>query len=188
MQTEAQSLADALARKAEAVRAMGMVDALAQRIGRLHDSSLAAQQQAAERGGVVMGITRAVRLAVQSGVMGLGAWLVLENELTPGAMLAASILVSKALAPVEQMVGAWRTVTSGRESWARLRELLAGDGGRRIRSPCPPPSAGSRSRRPWSAPRTAGRCCATSPSRSSPANASPSSAHRAPARARSAAC
>ena len=129
MQTEAQLLADALARKAEAVQAMGMIDALAQRIGRLHDSSLAAQQQAAEAGGVVMGITRAVRLAVQSGVMGLGAWLVLENELTGGGMIAASILVSKALAPVEQMVGAWRTVSSGRESWARLRELLAGDGG-----------------------------------------------------------
>ena len=91
MQTEAQLLADALARKAEAVQAMGMIDALAQRIGRLHDSSLAAQQQAAEAGGVVMGITRAVRLAVQSGVMGLGAWLVLENQLTGGGMIAASI-------------------------------------------------------------------------------------------------
>jgi PrtD family type I secretion system ABC transporter len=129
MQTEAQLLADALARKAEAARAMGMVEALGQRIGRLHDSSLAAQQQAAEAGGVVMGITRAVRLAVQSGVMGLGAWLVLANELSPGGMIAASILVSKALAPVEQMVGAWRMVNSGRESWARLRQLLAGDGG-----------------------------------------------------------
>jgi ATP-binding cassette subfamily C protein/ATP-binding cassette subfamily C exporter for protease/lipase/ATP-binding cassette subfamily C protein EexD len=127
-QLEAQELADALARKAEAARAMGMVDALADRIGRLHGASLAAQQSAAERGGVVMGLTRAVRLAVQSGVMGLGAWLVLGDQLTPGAMLAASILVSKALAPVEQMVGAWRTVNSGRESWARLREVLAGDG------------------------------------------------------------
>ena len=89
-----------------------------------------------------MGITRAVRLAVQSGVMGLGAWLVLENELTGGGMIAASILVSKALAPVEQMVGAWRTVNSGRESWARLRELLAGDApAAPILSPCPLRSA-----------------------------------------------
>jgi ATP-binding cassette subfamily C protein/ATP-binding cassette subfamily C exporter for protease/lipase/ATP-binding cassette subfamily C protein EexD len=127
-QAEAQLLADALARKAEAVRAMGMIGALAQRIGRLHDTSLAAQQRCAEFGGVVIGITRAARLAVQSGVMGLGAWLILENQLTGGGMVAASILVSKALAPVEQMVGAWRTVCSGRESWARLRELLAGDG------------------------------------------------------------
>ena len=51
--------------------------------------------------------------------MGLGAWLVLENQLTGGGMIAASILVSKALAPVEQMVGAWRTVK------ARARELGA---------------------------------------------------------------
>jgi PrtD family type I secretion system ABC transporter len=138
-QLESLALADALARKTEAVRAMAMIDALAHRIGRLHGTSLAAQQRAAERGGVVMGLTRAVRLAVQAGVMGLGAWLVLENELTPGAMLAAAILVSRALAPVEQMVGAWRTVTSGRESWARLRDLLATDAGPAERLSLPAP-------------------------------------------------
>ncbi|MFL5338252.1 MAG: ATP-binding cassette domain-containing protein, partial [Geminicoccaceae bacterium] len=62
---------------------------------------------------------------VQVGVMGLGAWLVLRSELSPGAMLASSILVSKALAPVEQMVGTWKTVGGARDSWGRVRELLA---------------------------------------------------------------
>ena len=71
-----------------------------------------------------MGVTRALRLWVQIGVMGLGAWLVLRSELTPGAMLASSILLSKALAPVEQMVGTWRTIGGSRESWRRVRELL----------------------------------------------------------------
>ena len=58
------------------------------------------------------------------GVMGLGAWLVLRSELTTGAMLASSILLSKALAPVEQMVGTWRTIGGSRESWRRVRGLL----------------------------------------------------------------
>ncbi len=124
-QLEAQTLTEALARKAEAVRALGMVDALAFRIRRLHDASLAGQQQAGERGGVVLGMTRALRLGVQAGVLGLSAWLVLQNELTPGAMLAAAILVSKALAPVEQMVGTWKTMVVARDSWSRLRALLA---------------------------------------------------------------
>ncbi len=138
-QQDAVALADALGRKAEAVRAMAMVDALASRICRLHGTSLAAQQRAVERGGVVMGLTRSVRLMVQAGVMGLGAWLVLQNQLTPGAMLAASILVSRALAPVEQLVGTWRTVVNGRESWARLRELLAADAGPADRISLPVP-------------------------------------------------
>ena len=71
-----------------------------------------------------MGVTRALRLWVQIGVMGLGAWLVLRSELTTGAMLASSILLSKALAPVEQMVGTWRTIGGSRESWRRVRDLL----------------------------------------------------------------
>lgn len=124
-QTDAQILIDALARKGEAVRAMGMIEPLAARIGRLHGASLVGQQRAAERGGVLLGVTRSLRLGVQMGVMGLGAWLVLGNELTAGAMLASSILVSKALAPVEQMVGTWKTVTATRDSWKRLRQLLA---------------------------------------------------------------
>ena len=127
-QTDAQGLVEAMARKPEAVLAMGMLDALGSRIGQLHATALMAQQTATERGGMVMGITRTLRLAVQLGIMGLGAWLVLRSELTPGCMLASSILLSKALAPVEQMVGTWRTVGSARDSWRRVRELLTADG------------------------------------------------------------
>ncbi|HYG88267.1 MAG TPA: type I secretion system permease/ATPase [Azospirillum sp.] len=139
-QLEAQILTDELARKAEAVRAMGMIDAMARRIGRLHGTALAGQQLAAERGGIVMGMTRAMRLAVQAGAMGLGAWLVLSQELTPGALLASSILVSKALAPVEQMVGTWKTVMVARESWGRLQRLLATVGTEPVPMPLPTPS------------------------------------------------
>jgi PrtD family type I secretion system ABC transporter len=123
-QRDAQAWAEAMARQPEPVLAMGMLDALAGRVGKLHTASLVAHQAAAERGGAVTGATRALRLAVQSGAMGLGAWLVLRHELTPGAMLASSILVSKALAPVEQMVGTWRTLGGARDSWRRVRDLL----------------------------------------------------------------
>jgi PrtD family type I secretion system ABC transporter len=140
LQLEAQVLAEALARQAEAARALGMVGALAHRIGRLHAAALAGQQRAAERGGVVMGATRALRLMVQAGIMGLAAWLVLANELTPGAMLASSILASKALAPVEQLVGAWRMLAAGRECWRRLRGLLAAPGGQASPTPLPAPA------------------------------------------------
>lgn len=126
-QQEAQLLIEALGRKGEAARAMGMVETLAARIGRLHATALAGQQRAAERGGVIMGATRALRLGVQTGVMGLGVWLALRNELTTGAMLASSILVSKALAPVEQMVGTWKTIAATRDSWRRLRRLLTAE-------------------------------------------------------------
>ena len=121
-----QSLAEAMQRRREAITGLGMLETLTARLVRLGGTALARTQAAAERGGAITALTRFVRLVVQSGVMGLGAWLVLERELTPGGMLAASILASKALAPVEQMVATWKTVGTARESWARLRELLLG--------------------------------------------------------------
>ena len=75
-------------------------------------------------GGAVTGATRCARLAVQCGVMALSAWLVLEGALSPGAMFAASILAGKALAPVEQLVAAWRGIGPARDSWLRLRRQL----------------------------------------------------------------
>jgi PrtD family type I secretion system ABC transporter len=124
VQQQATGLAEAMQRRREAVTGLGMLETLTARLVRLGGTALARTQAAAERGGGIGGFTRFVRLLVQSGVMGLGAWLVLERELTPGGMLAASILASKALAPVEQMVATWKTVGTARESWARLRELL----------------------------------------------------------------
>ena len=114
-----------MARRREAVSGLGMLEALSARLRRQALAAAARAQAAAERGGVATGLTRSVRLAVQSGVMALSAWLVLRHELTPGAIMAASILASKALAPVEQMVATWRTVGTARESWGRLRALLA---------------------------------------------------------------
>lgn len=124
-QQAALQLAETMARRREAVSGLGMLEALSARLRRQALAAAARAQAAAERGGVATGLTRSVRLAVQSGVMALSAWLVLRHELTPGAIMAASILASKALAPVEQMVATWRTVGTARESWGQLRALLA---------------------------------------------------------------
>ena len=136
-----------------------------------------------------MGVTRALRLWVQIGVMGLGAWLVLRSELTTGAMLASAILLSKALAPVEQMVGTWRTIGGSRESWRRAAR--SAHHGRR-RAGTGESAAGHRPShgrgRGVCTAMAAAFCCAMSASRSSPAIAWSWSGRRAPARARLAGC
>jgi ATP-binding cassette subfamily C protein/ATP-binding cassette subfamily C protein EexD len=83
-----------------------------------------AQQSAADRAGVIMGLTKFFRLTVQIAVLGAGALLVLENALTAGAMIAGSIIMGRALAPVEQMIGAWKQLVSARQSYRRLSAHL----------------------------------------------------------------
>lgn len=121
----AQREVDALGRQREVVAAMGLLPALRSRFDAVHDQVLVLQQEAQERAGRVSGVARAARLLIQAGALGLGALLVIEGELTGGGMIAASILLSRALAPVEQMLVGWRSLVAGQESWRRLRALLA---------------------------------------------------------------
>ena len=100
----AQRQVEALGRQREVVTAMGLLPHLQARFARLHDQVLILQQRASERGGMVSGVARSARLMIQAGVMGLGALLVLKGELTSGGMIASSILLSRALAPIEQML------------------------------------------------------------------------------------
>jgi PrtD family type I secretion system ABC transporter len=122
---KAQREVDTLGRQREVVTAMGLLPVLQARFDRLHDQVLVLQQRAYERGGMVSGVARAARLLIQAGIMALGALLVLEGQLTPGGMIASSILLSRALAPIEQMLGGWRSLVAARESWQRLKTLLA---------------------------------------------------------------
>lgn len=135
----AQRQVDALGRQREVVAAMGLLPALQRRFAGFHDGALVLQQRAQERVARVTGVARTVRLLAQAGAMGLGALLVLEGELTPGGMIAASILLSRALAPVEQMLAGWRSLCAGRESWRRLRALLAAAPPEARPLPLPPP-------------------------------------------------
>lgn len=145
--TEAASLApnvqhqvEAIGRQREVVAAMGLLPQLQARFADVHDRILVLQQLAAERGGLVSGIARASRLLIQAGVMALGALLVLEGELTGGGMIAASILLGRGLAPIEQMLSGWRSLVQANESWRRLGGLLVHAQAERPVLALPPPA------------------------------------------------
>ncbi|MFP6771900.1 MAG: ABC transporter transmembrane domain-containing protein [Alphaproteobacteria bacterium] len=118
-----QSVEQAL-RNAEVVQVLGMVPALLARFGDTNSTALDAQRQAGDRGAILIGMSKSLRLFVQIAILGSGAWLVLQGELTSGGMIAASILLSRALAPVEQSIGAWRQLVGARDAWQRLRHLI----------------------------------------------------------------
>ncbi|WP_284392535.1 type I secretion system permease/ATPase [Devosia yakushimensis] len=109
---------------AETVMAMGMLDRLGDRWTAIGSEYLDAQAQTADRMAMLSSATRAWRLLLQSAVLALGAWLVISQEVTPGVMIAASILVSRALAPIEQAIGQWRNFVAARQSVGRLSRVL----------------------------------------------------------------
>jgi len=111
-------------RNAEVIEAMGMLPQLRRRWYALHRQQLHTQAQASDIAAVLNGATKFLRVALQSLALGFGALLVLRGELTPGGMIAASILTGRALAPVELLVGNWKQIVTGRQAYSRLRELL----------------------------------------------------------------
>jgi ATP-binding cassette subfamily C protein len=112
-------------RNTEVVRAMGMTSGLLKRWGRDRNRMLDRQVAASDRAATMQSIIRFLRLTMQSLILGLGAYLVIERLATVGAMFAASILLGRALQPVEQIVGSWRNLVSARAAFLRVRELLA---------------------------------------------------------------
>jgi ATP-binding cassette subfamily C protein/ATP-binding cassette subfamily C exporter for protease/lipase/ATP-binding cassette subfamily C protein EexD len=121
----AQRRGETALRNAEVVHAMGMLPALLRRWHADNDRALDRHAQAGDRGAVIVGMAKFLRLFVQIAILGLGAYLVLHGELTGGGMIAGSILLSRALAPVEQAIGAWKGLVAARGSHDRLRSLLA---------------------------------------------------------------
>ncbi|HYE40923.1 MAG TPA: type I secretion system permease/ATPase [Ramlibacter sp.] len=118
-----QSAADAF-RNAEVVQAMGMQEALYRRWRKVHQEAAGLLLRAAERGQAVAAVTRFFKLALQSMVLGVGALLVLQGELTGGMMIAASILMGRTLAPVEQLITVRRQWSQVRDAYRRLSTLL----------------------------------------------------------------
>ena len=111
-------------RNAEVIEAMGMLPSIRRRWHGLHHKQIRLQAAASDQAAVMGGLTKFVRITMQSLSLGFGALLVLEDRMSPGSMIAASILVSRALAPVEMLVGNWKQIITGRAAYARLRELL----------------------------------------------------------------
>jgi PrtD family type I secretion system ABC transporter len=117
--------AEATMRNAEAIDAMGMMPGVVASWLSMNDRALEQQVLASDRAGTVLALSKFLRLAVQIAVLGAGAFLVVRHELTPGAMIAGSILTSRALAPVEQAIGTWKQVIGARAAYGRLKAHFA---------------------------------------------------------------
>ncbi len=111
-------------RNAEVIEAMGMLENLKRRWLEKQLGFLALQNEASDKAAVISSVTKSVRIAVQSLVLGGGALLAIEGTITPGGMIAGSILLGKALGPVEMAIGVWKQLLSARTSYHRLEGLL----------------------------------------------------------------
>ncbi len=118
------NLASTNLRNAEVIEALGMLPALRRRWFSLHERFLNFQRIASERSASITAITKTVRMALQSLILGLGGWLAIEGNITPGMMIAGSILMGRALSPIEQLIQAWKSWNAARLSWQRLDNLL----------------------------------------------------------------
>ncbi|MBB5278659.1 PrtD family type I secretion system ABC transporter [Rhizobium rosettiformans] len=126
----ANQFASAVLQNAEVIRSMGMEKALGDRWKSRHTSMLDAQAGASDKSGAIMTFQKFFRMTIQSAILGLGAYLALHQEISPGIMIAASIMMGRALQPVEQGVAQWKQFVSARQAHERLKNLfdkIAGD-------------------------------------------------------------
>lgn len=127
--------------ESEMVHSLGMRQAAFDRWQVARGQSLDTTIDAADTAGTFTALTKSFRLFLQSAMLGLGAYLVLNNELTPGAMIAGSILLGRALAPIEMLVGQWAMFQRGREGWRNLSVLLGHIPAETTRTTLPKPKA-----------------------------------------------
>lgn len=121
----AERMAEQIRTEAEMVRSLGMQEAVFTRWEVLRNAALRDTIGASDLGGGFTAITRTFRLFLQSAMLALGAYLVLLGQLTPGGMIAASILLGRALAPIDLALGQWPLVQRATTGWTRLTELLS---------------------------------------------------------------
>ena len=132
--------AESAVHNADVIRAMGMAPNLIQRWQRQNSETIALQARASNRSGAITSASKFFRLLLQIAMLGTGAWLVLQGEVTPGVMIAGSILMARALAPVEQAIGTWRSAVAARDAYKRVKHLLAGMPANPTTMPLPAPS------------------------------------------------
>jgi ATP-binding cassette, subfamily C, type I secretion system permease/ATPase len=118
-------MVEANRRSGESIVAMGMAGALAQRWSAINSRYITANARLSDVAGSFGSVSKVLRLLLQSMMLGLGAYLVIRQELTAGAMIAASIMMGRALAPIETAIANWRAFVAARQSVGRLSEALA---------------------------------------------------------------
>lgn len=117
-------LLEASRRNAEVVQALGFGTRLEARWRQANADYLAANRKAGDIAGGLGSLSKTLRMILQSAVLGVGAWLVIEQQATGGVMIASSIMVGRALAPVDQAIASWKPFLMARQSWKRLQDLL----------------------------------------------------------------
>ena len=121
----AERYAEQIKSEAELVQSLGMRNATFDRWQLARGQALLQTINVADLGGAYGAVTKILRQFLQSAMLGLAAWVVLRGELSSGAMIASSILMGRALAPIEQLIGQWALVQRAQEGWGRLCELLS---------------------------------------------------------------
>lgn len=121
---ERSALVEVARRNAEAIAALGMGRRISALFERTTDRHVAASLKAADVTSGLGGMSKVVRFMLQSAMLGVGAWLVMNNQASSGVMIASSILSSRALAPIELAIGSWRPFIGARQAWGRLKAAL----------------------------------------------------------------
>ena len=137
----ASQMAEKLRTESELVHSLGMRGAVFDRWNIARKKALVATINASDAGGKFSIMTKTIRMFLQSAMLGLGAYLVLQNQLTAGAMIAGSILMGRALAPIEQSIGQWALVQAASKGWDNLAQLLANMPVEQARTALPKPKA-----------------------------------------------
>ena len=137
----AERLSDQLRDESEIVQALGMRKSAFRRWQTARAEAMSTSVAASDAGGAFAVFTKTFRMFLQSAMLALGAWLVLQGELSPGAMIASSILMGRALSPIEQAIGGWAMVVRAQEGWGRLAVLLSAVQEEAPRTPLPRPAA-----------------------------------------------
>jgi PrtD family type I secretion system ABC transporter len=126
---------------AETVQALSMQQASFSKWKRMRMMALTHQLRVADVGSGLAALTRMLRLMLQSSMLGLGAWLVLSQQMTAGGILAASVLLGRALTPIETLLTHWPVVQNAHQSWKQLASLLSRVPKAVPRIPLPKPDA-----------------------------------------------
>ena len=119
---EAMQQAECAVRNASVIEAMGMKSNLVRRWQENNDKAVKFQALASLRAGRIAALSKMIRQGLQMGVLGFGAWFVLLGDMTPGVMIAASILMARALAPVDQAIGSWKSAVAARNAYQRVKQ------------------------------------------------------------------
>ncbi len=119
------ALLESTRRNAEVVAAMGLAGRMETRWRITNNAYLAANRRAGDVAGGLGGLSKAMRVMLQSAILAVGAWLVVEQKATGGVIIASSVMMGRALAPVDLAIASWKSFLLARQGWSRLKELLS---------------------------------------------------------------